>query len=92
MQEFHLTVSSSGQIKIPPVLKKDWNLKTGDTLVLSGETGDFRLYKNPDVAKRMQALRRLQAKIQEIVPPDISLVDEFIAERRAEAKKERRKK
>jgi hypothetical protein len=38
----------------------------------------------------MGALRRARALVRKYVPPEVSLVDELIAERRAEAEKEER--
>ncbi|HLZ09654.1 MAG TPA: hypothetical protein VKT80_13770 [Chloroflexota bacterium] len=37
---------------------------------------------------REEAIRRIQARVRKYIPAGVSLVDELIAERRAEAKRE----
>jgi hypothetical protein len=45
--------------------------------------------KPANLAPRDSAIKRVQAKIARHVPKTVSLVDELIAERRREAKRER---
>ncbi len=74
-------VGAQGRLVIPAALRKALDLKPGDRLVARQE-GDAL------VLERREAIeRRLQDRFRHI-PKDISLVDELIAERRAEAAKE----
>jgi AbrB family looped-hinge helix DNA binding protein len=74
-------VGAQGRLVIPAALRKALDLKPGDRLVARQE-GDAL------VLERREAIeRRLQDRFRHI-PRDISLVDELIAERRAEAAKE----
>ena len=41
--------------------------------------------------ERMEALATIQAHMRELVPPNVSLVDELITERREEARREQEK-
>jgi hypothetical protein len=53
----------------------------GDTLIARVEAGHLILEKPEAILERIQARFRG-------IPPDVSLVDELIAERRAEARRE----
>lgn len=66
---------------IPARLREALSLRTGDTLIVRAEDGRLVL------EKREHILARLQARFAQ-VPPEISLVDELLAERRAEARRE----
>lgn len=66
---------------IPARLREALSLRTGDTLIVRAEDGCLF------VEKREYILARLQARFAQ-VPPEISLVDELLAERRAEARRE----
>lgn len=57
------------------------SLRTGDTLIVRAEDGRLVL------EKREQILARIRALFAN-VPPGVSLADELIAERRAEARRE----
>jgi hypothetical protein len=57
-------------------------VKPGDTLWLE-ETEDAVC-----MTSLRQAIRRAQDLVRQYVPPEVSLVDELIAERRAEAERE----
>lgn len=80
-QHNEVQVGAQGRLVIPAALRKALNLKPGDRLVARQE-GD-RL-----VLERREAIeKRLQDRFRHI-PPEVSMVDELIAERRAEAAKE----
>ena len=77
-------VGAQGRVVIPAALRKALKLKRGDRLVV-------RKVGESLVLERREALeRRLQERFAHI-PSDVSLVDELIAERRAEAEREERR-
>lgn len=80
-QRNEVQVGAQGRVVIPASLRKSLDLKPGDRLIARQE-GE-RL-----VLERQEAImRRLQDRFKSI-PADVSLVDELIAERRAEAARE----
>jgi plasmid stability protein len=52
-------------------------------VLIESATSEMRLAKGPTEEQRA-AMRALQARVRTVVPPGVSLVDELIAERRAE--------
>jgi hypothetical protein len=56
--------------------------KPGDSLIVTESDGEIRMISIDS------GIRKAQALIAQYVPPGISLVDELIAERRAEAERE----
>jgi AbrB family looped-hinge helix DNA binding protein len=75
-------VDASGRVVIPKELREQLGIPEGGELRLSVEDGELR------GATRLAALRRIQRRMAELVPPGVSLVDELIADRRAEAARE----
>jgi selenophosphate synthetase-related protein len=88
MQEFHITLGENGMVRLPESAVLSLGAKPGDEIVMMGEAHDMRIYRSPEVAKRMDALRKLQQLMSERSSPDVSVVDELIAERRAEFARE----
>ncbi len=74
-------VGAQGRLVIPVALRKALNLKPGDRLV-ARKVGDSLVLEPRDAIAR-----RLQDRFRHI-PKEVSLVDELIAERRAEAAEE----
>ena len=74
-------IGPQGRVIIPSAMRKSMDLKPGDTLTVRVED-DRLVFEKPD-----RILARLQAKYR-TVPRRVSMVDELIAERRAEATKE----
>ena len=70
-----------GRVVIPAHLRKALDLKPGDRLVVR-QDGDSIV-----IERRETLVRRLQARFAH-VPREVSLADELIAERRAEASRE----
>ena len=70
-----------GRLVIPAHVRKALDLKAGDKLVLR-QDGDSIV-----IERRSNLIRRMQARFAS-VPPDVSLSDELLAERRAEAARE----
>jgi bifunctional DNA-binding transcriptional regulator/antitoxin component of YhaV-PrlF toxin-antitoxin module len=82
MDTFHVRVVEGGKIVLPAALRRKHGFAVGDTLVI--EDG-------PDGTKIQSldaAVAAVQALVASFVPADVSLVDELIAERRAEAARE----
>jgi AbrB family looped-hinge helix DNA binding protein len=71
-------IGAQGRLVIPAALRKALNLKPGDRLVARKEGDRLVLERRETVVKRLQASF-------EHIPKNVSLVDELIAERRAEA-------
>ncbi|TKT81277.1 AbrB/MazE/SpoVT family DNA-binding domain-containing protein [Aquamicrobium sp. LC103] len=72
-----LKLADGGRIVIPAAMREEMGVKPGDTLVAHVENGELRL-----ISRRM-ALRRVQEKARQRKEPGESVVDEFLAERRA---------
>lgn len=79
----HTNLGRAGRVVIPAPFRKALGLNVGDRLVLQLCEGEVRIYS------LVEAVRRAEGSLR---PPGIepgrSLVDEFIAERRAEALRE----
>ena len=75
---------SGGRLQIPADIRRALNLKDGDTVNLEVVDGELRMIPYREVIRRVQEQVRKHIHL----PPGVSLVDEFIAERRAEAAKE----
>jgi AbrB family looped-hinge helix DNA binding protein len=75
-------VSENGRIVIPAAYRKAMGLKGGEVVTL--RLDDEGLH----IQSRAQAIKRAQAIVRKYVPEGVSLVDELIAERRREAKRE----
>jgi AbrB family looped-hinge helix DNA binding protein len=74
-------VGAQGRLVIPAALRKALGLKPGDRLIARQEGESL-------VLERREAIeQRLQDRFRHI-PREVSLVDELIAERRAEAARE----
>jgi AbrB family looped-hinge helix DNA binding protein len=74
---------SSGRVVIPAALRAQLDMREGDQLIWRVD-GDQLV-----VTTRRAQLRKAQAMFRQVVPPDApSVVDELIAERRAEAARE----
>jgi AbrB family looped-hinge helix DNA binding protein len=76
-------VGPDGRILVPVELRRELGLKAGDPIVARAEDG--RLV----IESRDAVVRRLQSSF-DVVPHSVSLVDELVADRRAEAERETR--
>lgn len=72
-----LKLSDGGRVVIPAAMREEMSVKPGDTLIAHVENGELRL-----ISRRM-ALRQVQAEMTKYKKPGESVVDEFLAERRA---------
>ncbi len=76
-------LTNGNRVVIPAAIRKSLGLRVGDavTLILQ-DNGDVRLLTQAEAVRQAQALVRQQ------VPASRSLVEELLAERRAEAASE----
>lgn len=73
------TIEKGGRVDLPAAFLEALNLQAGDQVQLALEGDSLR------VLTRAAALRGLRARVRQLVPEGVNLVDELIAERRAEA-------
>lgn len=76
--ENEVQVGAQGRVVIPAALRKAMKLEPGDRLVVR-KVGESLVLERREVVER-----RLRERFRHI-PRDVSLADELIAERRAEA-------
>jgi bifunctional DNA-binding transcriptional regulator/antitoxin component of YhaV-PrlF toxin-antitoxin module len=81
-REARVRMDRHGRILIPAAMREVMDAKAGDVLFLQCRKGELR------VQTHMQRIAWAQALVRRYVPAEVSLVDELIAERRAEAKRE----
>ena len=79
MNHGRVTVDASGRVVVPKDVRLALGIEKGGELFLSVEDGALV------AITQAEALRRLQAVVRAALPPDVSLVEELIADRRAEA-------
>ncbi|MDM7321910.1 MAG: AbrB/MazE/SpoVT family DNA-binding domain-containing protein [Gammaproteobacteria bacterium] len=79
---YAMKMSEGGRVVVPAEIRKALGLKDGDTVLWELVDGEARL------TTKRERLRRTQEWVRQYVPAEVSLVDELIAERRAEAERE----
>src|SRR5207248_1933421 len=82
MTTTRVKVAEGGRIVIPAEYRKRLGVQVGDNVILQLDDGEIRLFTV------REAIRRAQEMVRRYVPEGVSLVDELIAERRAEAARE----
>lgn len=82
-QTIEVTVGPQGRLVVPAPLRRRLGIEAGDVLV--ARVDDDRLV----LERRDAILARVRGRLA-VVPADVSMVDELIAERREEAKRDRR--
>ena len=75
-------IDTSGRIVLPASVRQRWGVTEGDSVLVVDDTDEVRIETAAD------ALKEAQAYFAGLVPRDVSLADELIAERRAEAASE----
>ena len=80
--QYRSEIQKGGRITIPIALRKQFGLDIGDSVVLDIQDNNIRLRSIQQVVKDIQAM------VKQHIPENVSLVDELIQERRAEAARE----
>lgn len=75
-------LSEGGRVVVPAALREKYGFAIGDTLVWQDDEDGLRL------VSRREGIRRAQKMLAKYKRPGESVVDEFLAERRAEAARE----
>ena len=75
----HTFLDQNGRILIPAPMRKELNLHSGDRMAIRIINGELHLLSLDKVINDTQAL------FKKLTKPEISDVDEFIAEKRKEA-------
>jgi AbrB family looped-hinge helix DNA binding protein len=79
----HFTrLDASGRIVLPREMREHLHMEAGDPIVVIEDENSCR------IATAKQSLAEAQAYFADLVPPDVSLVDSLLAERRVEAARE----
>lgn len=73
---------SGGRMQVPADMRRAMGIEDGDTLILELKDGELHVRSFRDV------LRKVQDDLRKYVPEGVSIVDELIADRRAEAERE----
>lgn len=79
-----LRIDSAGRIVIPADMRAAMLVKSGDTVTAQVTNGEFRIVSPAVALKRFQTVGREWRKKN----PGVDLVEELIADRRAEARRE----
>lgn len=82
MTAYRGRIVSGGRLQIPADVRKELGLTDGDNVRLEVVDGELR------VRSYHAVIKAIQAEVQKYVPAGVSLVDELIADRRAEAARE----
>ena len=75
-------LGEKGRLVIPAEIREALGMKPGDTISLRVEDHELR------ITTMRNRIRRAQQRARLYIKPGVSLADELIAERRAEAKNE----
>ena len=82
VEQYSINLGERGQLVLPSQLRQRLNLQTGDRLIVTvDDEGGFWVVPARELARRLHGLYR-------DCYPGRSLVDELIAERREEARRE----
>jgi AbrB family looped-hinge helix DNA binding protein len=79
---YRAKLNDEGRLVIPAACRKKLGMTAGQEVLLKVHNDGLLVYTQE------QAIKRLQDWVARRVPPGVSLVDELITERRAEAAKE----
>lgn len=83
MSVLHSQIDADGKVKLPPQIMEELDLEAGHDVAFRVQDGSVRIL--PSARERV---RRVQEKMKKYVRPGVSVVDEFLAERRREAENE----
>jgi bifunctional DNA-binding transcriptional regulator/antitoxin component of YhaV-PrlF toxin-antitoxin module len=82
MESRSTKIVDGGKLVIPASFRRELGFQVGDTVVMEVVEGELR------VRSRDAAIAEIQKLVRGLVPEGVSLADELIADRRAEAAKE----
>ncbi|MDX2150676.1 MAG: hypothetical protein SFV54_08070 [Bryobacteraceae bacterium] len=83
MMETTARIDASGRLLVPIRVRRELGLKPNVDLVLTVQNGELRVHT------REWAIKQARERLMRLKRPGQSVVDEFLAERREEARKER---
>ncbi len=75
-------IINGGKLVIPAQFRREMGIGAGDTVIVEMTHGELR------IRSLSSAIRKAQAIVREGVPANLSLVDELIADCKAEAHRE----
>jgi bifunctional DNA-binding transcriptional regulator/antitoxin component of YhaV-PrlF toxin-antitoxin module len=82
MESRSTKIVDGGKLVIPVSFRRELGIQIGDTVVMEVVDGELR------VRSRDAAISEIQKLVRGLVPDGVSVVDELIADRRAEAAKD----
>lgn len=82
MPEQSAKILDGGRLILPVEYRRTLNINPGDSVIVELDGDELR------VRSRDAGLRRVHARLRKYVPEGLSLADELIADRRAEAARE----
>ena len=82
MNHYFIQIAANGRMVLPVALRERLHVQTGGQVVVRSEQGKLMLESVDDAVARAQAL------VRRYVPKSDGIVDELLAERRAEAARE----
>lgn len=80
--DVRLRINENGRVVIPAAFRKELGIKPGDEVILRLDDGELR------ITTMKRRIERAQRRARKYIKPGVSLVDELIADRREEAKRE----
>lgn len=82
MEAQRVKIVDGGKLVIPAAMRRELGMAPGDTVLVDVDAGELR------VRSLSRAVARAQEIVRRHVPAGVSLADELIADRRAEAERE----
>lgn len=82
VRQVRTQVGEGGRVVLPAAFRAALGIEVGDPVFLRLEQGELRLFTP------REALRRAQQLVSQFVPDEVSLAEEVIAQRRADAARE----
>jgi AbrB family looped-hinge helix DNA binding protein len=73
---------SGGRLQVPADIRRTMGLSDGDAVIMEVIDGELHVRRYRDV------IAKVQAQFRPYATPGVSIVDELIADRRAEAERE----
>ena len=85
-ESLRINMNKQGRITVPAEFRKKLNLQANSPLVIRVEDNKLIIQDQEQLIEEMMGFFREQNRLHK--PKDLTMVDEFIAERRREAQKE----